>query len=177
MTAGRRGGTAAPGPRGPAGAVLVIGYGNALRTDDGIGWHAAGLLAHDPRLAGAEVVALQQLAPELALDLSTASLAVLVDASTAESPGTVTVRKLSAPGGSPGASSHHVDPEILLALALELYGIAPEVVVVSVGVAEMGPGESLTPPVAAALPAVADAVARLIAEHAGRAAGEARGQA
>jgi hypothetical protein len=44
---------------------------------------------------------------------------------------------------------------------------------VSVGVADMGPGESLSPLVAAAVPVVADTVARLVAEHAGRIAGEA----
>ena len=27
--------------------VLVVGYGNALRTDDGLGWHVADLLAAD----------------------------------------------------------------------------------------------------------------------------------
>ena len=178
--------TAAPRAPGPA-RVLVIGYGNALRTDDGVGWHAAGLLADDPRLVGATVMALHQLAPELALDLSAATLAVLVDASTATPPGTITVRPVVAPGGAtaatgpaaagsgpagsggsgggPGATSHHVDPGVLLALARELYGAAPEAVAVSVGVADMGPGETLTPRVAAALPAVADTVARLVAEH------------
>jgi hydrogenase maturation protease len=173
-------GTTAPRPGGPA-RVLVIGYGNALRTDDGVGWHAARLLAADPRLDGVVVLARHQLAPELALEMSAATLVILVDASTATPPGTVTGRRLAEPGGvdgepgpggspaGPGASSHHVDPELLLALARELYGTAPEVVVVSVGVAEMGPGESLTPPVAAALPAVADTVARLVAERAGRA--------
>ncbi|MFH0751533.1 MAG: hypothetical protein V2B17_06825 [Chloroflexota bacterium] len=35
----------------------------------------------------------------------------------------------------------------------------------------MGPGEALTPRVAAALPAVADAVVRLVEERAGRADG------
>jgi hydrogenase maturation protease len=177
--------TPAPRPDGPARA-LVIGYGNALRTDDGVGWHAARLLAADPRLAGVIVLARHQLAPELALEMSAATLVILVDASTAAPPGTVTVRRLAGPGGvaggpgpggsaaSPGASSHHVDPELLLALARELYGAAPEVVVVSVGVAEMGPGESLTPAVTAALPAVADTVAQLVAEHTGRARGRSR---
>jgi len=182
-----------PRPRCPT-RVLVIGYGNALRTDDGVGWHAARLLAGDPRLADVVVVAEHQLAPELAFDLSLASLVVLLDASTETPAGTVTVRPLAAaggvasgannrpdspgasrpsPGATPGASSHHVGPELLLALALELYGAAPEAAVVSVGIAEMGPGEALTPRVAAALPAVADAVARLVAEHEAQMAGEA----
>ena len=175
---GGRGVAEAPRPRGPT-RVLVIGYGNALRTDDGVGWHAARMLVGDPRLGEAGVVAEHQLEPELAFDMSTAGLVILVDASTATPPGTVTVRRLAEPAGvapaaGPGASSHHIDPELLLALARELYGAAPEAFVVSVGVAEMGPGESLTPPVGAALPAVADTVARLIAEHAGRVAGRPR---
>ncbi len=157
--------------------VLVIGYGNVLRTDDGVGPHAARLLADDPRLAGAAVLARHQLAPELAADVAGAALVILVDATTATPPGAVTVRPLAAaagPGGpatGPGATSHHVGPELLLGLASELYGAAPEAVAVSVGVANMGPGETLSPRVAAALPAVADAVARLVAEHEGRAGG------
>jgi Ni,Fe-hydrogenase maturation factor len=173
-------------PDGPA-RVLVIGYGNALRTDDGVGWHAARLLAGDPRLADVGVVAEHQLTPELAFDLSLASLVVLLDATTETPAGTVTVRSIAEPGGAaagrgagtgagprspgkaagvpPGASSHHVDPELLLVLARQLYGRAPEAVVVSVGISEMGLGEGLTPAVEAALPAVADIVARLVAEH------------
>jgi hydrogenase maturation protease len=152
-----------------AARVLVIGYGNALRTDDGVGWHAARLLARDPRFADVVVVAEHQLTPELAFDLSLASLVVLLDASTETPAGSVTVRSIVAPGAAagvpPGASSHHVDPELLLALARELYGRAPEAVVVSVGVTDMGLGDGLTPAVEAALPAVADIVARLVAEH------------
>jgi hydrogenase maturation protease len=162
--------------------VLVIGYGNALRTDDGVGWHAARLLAGDPRLADVVVVAEHQLTPELAFDLSLASLVVLLDATTETPAGTVTVRSIAEPGAAageaagvpPGASSHHVDPELLLVLARQLYGRAPEAVVVSVGVSEMGLGEGLTPAVEAALPAVADIVARLVAEHDARAGEEAR---
>ena len=60
--------------------VLVVGYGNPLRSDDGIGWHAARLLATDPRLDRARVLTRHQLAPELAEDVSRASLVVLVDA-------------------------------------------------------------------------------------------------
>jgi hydrogenase maturation protease len=160
------------GPGDPAGAVLVIGYGNALRSDDGVGWHAAALLADDPRLAGVEVLARHQLAPELALDMSRASLVILVDADAEIPPGAITVRRLEAAGpgpaaggsgGGPGASSHHVGPAELLAVCRELYGAAPEAIVIGVGTLTMEVGESLSAPVAAALPAVADAVAGLVA--------------
>lgn len=177
--------TASLGPRGP-GRVLVVGYGNTMRTDDGVGWHAARLLAGDARLTGAVVLAEHQLAPELALDLSLASLVILLDATTETPAGTVTVRRLAQPGGpapsgevqpgdpggKPGPTSHHVQPELLLTLARELYGWAPEAIVVSVGIADTSPGERLTPAVEAALPAVADAVARLVADHEERTAGK-----
>jgi hydrogenase maturation protease len=157
-------------PGGAAGGVLVIGYGNALRSDDSVGWHTAGLLADDPRFAGVEVVASHQLTPELALDMSRASLVILVDASAEGPPGAITVRPLkgedaSAACGGRGATSHHVGPGVLLAVARDLYGAVPDAFVVSVGTATMEVGEELSPQVAAALPAIADAVAELVEAH------------
>ena len=38
----------------PAGPVLVVGYGNSLRSDDGVGPAVAARLAGDPRLAGVD---------------------------------------------------------------------------------------------------------------------------
>jgi len=199
----------APGePGGSAAGVLVIGYGNALRSDDGIGVHAAALLRDDHRLAGVEILALHQLTPELALDMSRASLVVLIDASTEGPPGSVAVRPpafgtavvgpgttsgpgtavagpgttsgpgtaVAGPGTAAGlgSSSHHVGPGELVALAAELYGAAPKVVVVSVGVATTEVGEELSPTVAAALPAVTEAVSDLVAVHRGSAGGPAQ---
>ena len=161
-----------PHPDAPgelAGGVLVVGYGNTLRSDDGVGWHAAILLASDPRLADVTVRAVHQLTPELALDMSRESLVILIDASIDDPPGAITVRSLTADdqdaGGGPGASSHHVGPGELLAVARELYGAAPALVAVRVGVASIAVGESLSPGVAAVLPAIADAVVDLVSAH------------
>ena len=71
------------------GDVLVIGYGNTLRTDDGVGRLAAERLADDPRLDGVRVIGRHQLTPELALDVSQAALVVFVDASQSPSGGHV----------------------------------------------------------------------------------------
>jgi hydrogenase maturation protease len=164
---------APPDAPGPAGGVLVIGYGNSLRSDDGIGPRVAERAAADPRLAGAVVATHHQLTPELALDMSAARLVVLVDATTDAAPGVVAVRRVdpgsgadaSGAGGDGGASSHHVGPGVLLALARDLYGAAPETHIVSVGVADLETGEGLSPPVAAAIPAAVDAVAAVVAGH------------
>ena len=186
-------------PGDAAGGVLVIGYGNTLRSDDGVGWHVAALLADDPRLAvdppvaadvqfaadsplaansrsgadlrlaGVEVLAVHQLTPELAVDMSRASLVILIDASVDDPPGAITVRPVTDDGdvtrGAAGPSSHHVGPGELLAVARVLYGHAPVALTVSVGIAHMGAGESLSPDVAAVLPAAADAVVDLVATH------------
>ena len=146
--------------------VLVVGYGNALRTDDGLGWHAAERLADDPRLAGVTVLRRHQLTPELALDISAATLVVLVDASHGPPNGAVTVERLE-PAGDPGTTwSHHLSPASLVTLAHELYGRAPDVFLVSCGVASLEMGDRLSPVAEAALPRIVDAVAQLVASRA-----------
>ena len=144
------------------GAVLVVGYGSTLRTDDGVGRHAAQRLVADPRLDGATVIACHQLTPELALDLSRVDFAVLIDASHSQPAGEFSIEPLS-PASSGPAGSHHVDAAELVALAASLYGRAPEVVTVSVGASSFELGEQLSPAVEAALPAVVEAVVKLVA--------------
>lgn len=148
--------------------ILVVGYGNALRTDDGFGWHAAQLLADDPRLAGAAVLARHQLTPELALDFSRAALVVLVDASHGPPPGTFTTERVERAGGTGTTWSHHLSPASLVALAHELYGSAPDVYLVSVGAGSLEMGDRLSPLVEAALPRIVDAVAELVASRVAR---------
>lgn len=152
--------------------TLVVGYGNALRGDDGIGWHAASLLAADPRLVGSVVLQRHQLLPELALDISEASLVVLVDASHALPVGSVTVTRVGVAGQAGATWSHHLGPSSLVALANELYGGAPEVFLVSVGAQSFQVGDQLSAVVAATLPRVVDAVAELVAERGTNAAAD-----
>lgn len=147
------------------GGVLVVGYGNELRSDDGIGPAVVAHLAHDRRFRDVDVRAAHQLTPELALDASGAALLVLVDAATDAPAGEVAVRRLD-PGEAAGdVLTHHVDPAGLVGLAREIWGAAPPVVIVSVGVASLDVGDRLSPAVEAAIPRAADAVALAIEEH------------
>jgi hydrogenase maturation protease len=149
-----------------AGCAIVIGYGNSLRSDDGIGWHAAARLAGDARLGGAVVLQRHQLTPELALDVSGASLVVFVDAVDGDEAGSITVRRLDPPAAAGSAWSHHLEPTSLLALARDLYGTSPPAFVVSVGTATLDVGDRLSPPVERALAGVVDAVVGIVAGHA-----------
>jgi hydrogenase maturation protease len=145
-----------------AAGVLVVGYGNPLRGDDGIGWHAARLLASDPRLADARVLTHHQLAPELAEDLSRASLVVLVDASAEGEPGSVRVRMVEPRPAAPATWSHHLDPQTLAGLAEALYGATPPMVLVSVTAGSFAEGEGLSSTLERALPEVVEVVAGLV---------------
>jgi hydrogenase maturation protease len=144
-----------------AAGVLVVGYGNPLRSDDGIGWHAAGLLATDPRLAGAQVLAHHQLAPELAADVSRASLVVLVDATTDGDPGSVTVRQIEPRPATP-TWSHHLTPEALVGLAETLYGPLPPIVLVSVAATSFAEGDGLSSALRQVLPDVVEVVTGVV---------------
>ena len=156
--------------------MLILGYGNTLRRDDGAGAVAAGLLAADPRLQRDEVEVREayQLLPEMSMDLAEVTLAVFVDADSAGLPGSIEIhpidparaaREDADARGEPGASSHHVGGGELVALAATLMGRAPEAVAVGIGVADLGMGEGLSPAVEAALPRVVDIVADLVEEH------------
>ena len=63
--------------KGAVAASLVIGIGNPLRGDDGIGWRLAAGLAARPGLA---VRCQQQLTPELAAELAAVERLLLLDA-------------------------------------------------------------------------------------------------
>lgn len=167
-------------PGGGSGAlarsVLILGYGNTLRRDDGAGAVAARLLAADPRLArqGVQVREAYQLLPEMSMDLAEASLVVFVDADAAGLPGSIVIHRIDPETaaredadarGEPGASSHHVGGGELVALAATLMGRAPEAVAVGIGVADLGMGEELSPAVEAALPKVVEIVVDLVERH------------
>jgi hydrogenase maturation protease len=149
--------------RAPAAGVLVIGYGNRLRSDDGLGWHAIERLAADPRASGAELLFCHQLAPELSVDVGRASLVILVDADANLEPGAVSVRKVVARESAGTLMSHHVDPATLVALTIELTGAAPEVYTVSAGPESLDTGDQLSTTVELALAEVVDRVTELIA--------------
>jgi len=164
------------GGAGEARGVLVIGYGNTLRRDDGVGVRAAELLAADSRLSDVEVQPHYQLLPEMALDIGACSLVIFIDADLRGLPGSIEVRAIEADAprsdadarAQPGASSHHVGGGELVALAGELTGHRPEAVEIGIGIADTEFGETLTPAVEASLPKVVELVVDLIADHRAR---------
>lgn len=142
--------------------ILIVGYGNGLRSDDGVGRVVAERLADDPRLSGATVLSVHQLTPELAIDVSRARVVVLIDAALGGRPGAITVGRL-APPRSPAVTpttsfTHSLDATSLVALATGLFGGVPRVHLVTIAVATMDVGDQLSPTVAAVLPRAVELV-------------------
>jgi hydrogenase maturation protease len=123
-------------------AVLVIGYGNTLRRDDGVGPKVAEAVAA-LALPGVRALACPLLTPELAEAVSQADVVVFVDAAV-DAPREVQRRKL-APAESSQVMAHAARPATLLALARDVYGHAPEAWWLTIPVEELGVGEELSP--------------------------------
>lgn len=140
--------------------VLVIGWGNTLRGDDAAGWLAAEALRR-ASLAEVDVRALQQLGPELALDVAAASAVVFVDATVTGSPGDLAVREVG-PVPPDAGLTHHVTPAAVLELAAELSGVRPQAWEVTIAGASFDLGEGLSAVVAARLPALTALAGRLV---------------
>ncbi|MGD0390576.1 MAG: hydrogenase maturation protease [Tepidisphaeraceae bacterium] len=145
--------------------VLVIGYGNVLRGDDGVGWAAARRLARRLPRRLASVLMVHQLLPELAEPISRAKRAIFIDADERLAPGQVCQKVVQPLDRADGTIGHHQSPGGLLRLARDLYGHAPEALVFSIGAADFDFRPTLSTEVRRALPgllqSVADAVRRL----------------
>lgn len=141
--------------------VLLIGYGNPLREDDGVGWRVVAEMANGQLETGQnpqsiihnpQFIAVHQLLPELAEPISQADLVIFVDAAVAGEPGEIRRMELQPQAEEPGAFSHQVGPAGLLESARVLYGRFPPATLFTITAAQMGYGDQLSPPVAAALP-------------------------
>lgn len=131
-----------------AGDILIIGFGNPLRSDDAAGLHVARALAD----SGHRVIEVWQLAPELAEDIATSRRVIFVDCQMDLAPGEVRVSPVER---SAHADTHLQTPGDLLRLAAVLYGSAPEGLLVGIGPESVELGETLSG-------RVRDAVARAV---------------
>lgn len=153
--------TAAAAVRIPAvpSRLLIIGYGNTLFADDGLGplvaqqvadWCAPGVLALERH----------ELVPELAADLAAAEEAIFVDAALAGARVCLTrLAPPAAPTETPAAHLNHaLTPAALLRLSAALYGRAPTAWLLTIPGADFSLGGALSETARAGL---AEAVAML----------------
>ncbi|MGC8785024.1 MAG: hydrogenase maturation protease [Armatimonadota bacterium] len=140
--------------------LLVIGYGNTLRQDDGFGWRVAERLLQE-QVEGVQVIACHQLTPELAESLSRCRIAVFVDAREGKPVGKIECEIVDV-SPSPNASFTHASPPAdLCLLAQVLYGSAPaRAYLLTVRSVYFEHGEGLSPAVQEAVDQAVAAIRR-----------------
>ena len=133
--------------------ALIIGYGNPLRSDDGVGWAVAERLQRSfGEMPSVEILAVHQLTPELAEAVSRAELVVFVDAAFGGGlPGTWKCEPVNPDEVRAGPLGHHFTPAELLVYARALFASAPQAVIVSVVGGSFEAGGGLSPAVDAVL--------------------------
>jgi hydrogenase maturation protease len=142
--------------------ILIVGYGNPLRGDDGLGRRAAEELAGRWPESEVRVEAAHQLFVEMAPAAAESDFAVFIDAGRDGAPGEV--RAVPVRSVEFGASSltHHVTPETLLAVAQSLYGRRPDAILATIAGEDFGHGEKLSSRVERAMPELLARVTALV---------------
>ncbi len=130
---------------------LVIGVGNPLRQDDGLGFHVVAAL----REAGvpADLLHVPELGPDLAERVAAADKVVFLDASSEGPAGEMRCQAVG-PAAELTPASRGLSPAMLLLYAQRLHGRAPQAVTVSVGGESFGVGDQLSARLQELLPKV-----------------------
>jgi len=151
--------------------ILIVGYGNPDREDDGVAWHILERLAErlgrpDPiqaaeSLEGADgapdLLCRLQLDPDLAEIAADYDRICFVDAHTGAYAEDVRFEEIAG-GFQASPFTHHMTPETVLALAATLYGRAPQGAVVSVRGYQFGFAHALSPATAQLAEAAAERI-------------------
>jgi hydrogenase maturation protease len=138
---------------------LVIGIGNPLRGDDGVGALLAEQVARQ-----AAVRCVQQLTPELAAALAHLDAVLFIDAWLA--PAAAVPQLITLSPAASTTSSHRLEPAALLALSQALYGHAPRAQQLLVPASGFEHGTALSAALQAHLPQARALLHRWLSGHA-----------
>jgi hydrogenase maturation protease len=122
--------------------ALVIGIGNTLAGDDGVGAAVARRLRRRRRSRDVRVLVVHQLTPELVEEIAAAERVIFVDAGLT---GTGVEVTQVTPAARWSALAHTMTPAELLGLTMAICGSNPEALVVTVPGLTFEPGPSPSP--------------------------------
>lgn len=138
--------------------TLILGIGNLLLADEGVGVHAAHALAHDGCPDGAVVLDVGTAILDALEAIEEADFVIVVDAVKADgAPGSVYCMPLDAFSPSPCIASMH-GFDLSRVLALTRRKEPPEVIVIGVEPARIEWSMELSPEVAEVLPIVRETI-------------------
>ena len=127
---------------------LIIGYGNPLRGDDGVGPQVASQVS-DWQLPSVNALSVPQLLPELVIEMRSADYVIFVDAwgkSRASTPclEPVVATAAALDYGTIPALNHVCDPATLVALTQRLYGHHPQAWLLQIPTEQFELGKALS---------------------------------
>lgn len=152
--------------------ALIIAYGNPSRRDDGVGFHVLNALRKQlgraplsleedgtDELGGRiDTICLHQLAPELAELVAEYDVVVFIDAHVPNAYPELIREELVGNECSIGPVTHHMKPEMIMAVVRALYGKAPKAWLISVRGHDFDFGMELSPQTAALVEEAAERV-------------------
>src|SRR5579871_4879013 len=141
-------------------SLLVIGYGNELRRDDGVG-PAVAAAVEAWQMSGVRAISCHQLTPELAESIAAAEMVVFVDAAVGASPA-ISLVALK-PEASATGMSHAANPQALLELARHVFGHRPRAWWLTIPVTDLGFGEELSAQAKSGIQTALDRIRVLVA--------------
>jgi hydrogenase maturation protease len=141
--------------------ILVIGYGNPLRGDDGFGGLAASYV-EERQIPGLEVIVSHQLNPELAALLAESGHAIFLDAVAGDEPGTLRATPVEHCDLS-SSGMHHFEPGSLLALSQAIFGQSPPATLITATARSFQHGYEISPEVRQAAATAAETIASVAA--------------
>ncbi len=112
--------------------ILVIGCGNPLRGDDGVGWYCVDELMKSMKGYDIEFVKCRELTPELSEELSRANFALFIDSSVEDGDDLVRQDELLPSRSDGWFDTHRLEPSGLLSLSEAIYGNVPRSFLLSV---------------------------------------------
>lgn len=149
---------------------LIMGCGNTLREDDGVGpWMADWAEEQFRSSPGVKVINRDHWMPELALDVAEADTVIFIDCSTDLRPGQVEFALIQPMDGRYILDSRRLGAAELLLLSEQLWGMAPRTsLLLSIGAGSLDYREGLSRAVTAALPEACRRLEQAVTLHLNR---------
>lgn len=144
------------------GTILIIGYGNTLRRDDGVGVHLASLIQMQ-NWPEVQVHTVPQLTPELCELVASCQIALFLDSSVAIAEGCQL--EIVEPAAGDGFTSHGGDPRTLLAWCQWLHDHIPSAWSIHIAAQDFGVGEELSSTALAGAASALTKIRELVQNH------------
>jgi hydrogenase maturation protease len=147
--------------------ILIVAYGNPMRSDDGLAWRVADELEGKYPVSEVEILRVHQLAPELAETISHFECVIFIDAASETNlpPGEIRIVPVDdrePDSNQPPHFFHAISPKAVLSLGARLFAAHPHVFSATLTGGDFGHGDTLSSAVTTALPHLTERIEKLV---------------